>query len=289
MKLRKILLLFILIIVLGGAFLFKNDILNFYYKLSLKLPEVEKRFNDFVTQEIKKQVFNPSPLRSDDQAEQSFLTRAGVIKFTNIERAKAGLSPLKENAELDISSDVKAKDMLNRQYFAHESPSGIGVADLAEEEGYDYILIGENLALGNFKDDQALVQAWMDSPGHRANILNPKYRDIGVGVIKGMFEGKVTWFAVQHFGFPSSVCSEPSQILKSQIDLKENQIQELQSSLNSLRIEIENADLDRRERNQKIDQYNDLVLQYNNLNAKVKILLDQYNNQVSIFNNCADL
>ncbi len=277
------------IIVLGSVFLFKDAIPNLYSKLLLKLPEIEKGLNDLVVQEIKKQVITPPPLRSDSQEEQSFLTRLGVIKFTNIERVKAGLLPLKENAELDISSGIKAKDMLDKQYFAHESPSGIGVADLAERTGYEFILIGENLALGNFKDDQALVQAWMDSPGHRANILNTKYKDIGVSVIKGTFEGRTTWFAVQHFGFPSSACPEPSQSLENQINIEKNQAQGLQTSLDSLRVEIESSGLKRRDYNQKVQQYNDLVSQYNNLNAEIKILLDQYNNQIWVFNNCAGL
>jgi len=277
------------IIVLGGVFLFKDNISNLYSKLLLKLPEIEKGFNDLVIQEIKKQVFTPPPLRSDSQEEQSFLTRLGVIKFTNIERVKEGLLPLKENAELDISSGIKAQDMLDKQYFAHESPSGIGVADLAERTDYGFILIGENLALGNFKDDQVLVQAWMDSPGHRANILNTKYEDIGVSVIKGTFEGRTTWFAVQHFGFPSSACPGSNQSLKNQINIEKNQAQELQTSLDSLRVEIESSGFKRRDYNQKVQQYNDLVSQYNNLNVEIKILLDQYNNQVEVFNNCAGL
>ncbi|MEK7555589.1 MAG: CAP domain-containing protein [Patescibacteria group bacterium] len=288
---KKFITLFIafFVIVSGSAFLFKDDISNLYSKLLLRLPKIEKGFNDLVVQEIKKQVFTPPPLRSDSQEEQSFLTRLGVIKFTNIERVKAGLSPLKENAGLDISSSIKAKDLLDKQYFAHESPSGIGVADLAERAGYGFILIGENLALGNFKDDQALVQAWMDSPGHRANILNTKYKDIGVSVIKGMFEGRTTWFAVQHFGFSSSACPEPSQSLKNQISIERNQAQEFQVILDSLRIEIESSGFKRRDYNQKVQQYNDLVSQYNNLNVEIEILLDQYNNQVLVFNNCAGL
>ncbi|MBU4350867.1 CAP domain-containing protein [Candidatus Parcubacteria bacterium] len=277
------------IIVLGSTFLFKDDILNIYSKLLLRLPKIESGFNNLVVQEVKKQVFTPPPLRSDSREEQSFLTRLGVIKFTNIERVKAGLLPLKENAELDISSDMKAKDLLDKQYFAHESPSGLGVAGLAERAGYEFILIGENLALGNFKDDQVLVQAWMDSPGHRANILNAKYKDIGVSVIKGMFEGRTTWFAVQHFGFPSSACPEPSQSLKNQIDMKKDQAQELQVSLDSLKIEIESSGFKRRDYNQKVQQYNDLASQYNNLTAEIKILLDQYNNQIGVFNNCTGL
>jgi len=279
-----------LIITLAGIFLFKDDnISNLYSKLILKLPEIEKEFNNLAVQEIKKQALTPPPLRYDSKEEQSFLTRAGIINFTNIERAKAGLPPLQENAKLNVSSDIKAKDMLDKQYFAHKSPSGVGVSDLAEKVGYEFILVGENLALGNFKDDQDLVQSWMNSPGHRANILNTKYKDIGVSVIKGKYEGRNTWFAVQHFGLSSSACPQPSQSLKNQINIYKNQELELETKLNSLRVEIESSGLNRRDYNQKVQQYNDLVLQYNNLNAEIKVLLVQYNNQVNDFNNCAGL
>lgn len=287
---KRSIVLFILftVFVFGSVFLFKDDISNFYSKILLKLPEIEKGFNDLIVQETKKQVFTPPPLRSDDQEEQSSLTRSEVIKFTNVERTEAGLPPLKENAELNISSEIKARDMLDEQYFAHDSPSNVGVSDLAEEVNYDYILIGENLALGNFKDDQALIQAWMDSPGHRENILNERYEDIGVNVIKGVFEGRTVWMAVQHFGLPSSACPEPSQSIKDQIDLKKSQLQDLEIILNSLRTEIENSNFRRRDYNQKVQEYNNLVSQYNETREELEMLLDQYNNQVEVFNDCVD-
>jgi len=107
------------------------------------------------------------------------LTVKGVIDNTNKQRALNGDLPvLKENFKLNFSAEKKLQDMFVKQYFEHNSPEGIGVGDLGLQAGYEYIIIGENLALGNFKDDASLVDAWMASPGHRANILNKKYTEI---------------------------------------------------------------------------------------------------------------
>src|SRR5262249_8345343 len=126
------------------------------------------------------------PLRGGDASANVTLTQAGVIKWTNIQRQENGALPaLTVNAKLNESAQLKLKDMFAKQYFEHVSPSGVGPDGLANEVGYAYASIGENLALGNFADDRALVQAWMDSPGHRANILGKSYREIGVAVGKG--------------------------------------------------------------------------------------------------------
>jgi uncharacterized protein YkwD len=281
------LFLLFLIIILGGVIFFWNDILYFYKNLSL--PKIEEKAGNLITQEIEKQVSTPPPLRAEKENPQSFLTRSGVVQCTNAQRAKYGLPPLKENTKLDASAEIKAQDMLKNQYFAHESPTGARVDDLVASVGYDFIAIGENLALGNFKDDETLVQAWMDSPGHRANILNNKYQEIGVAVIKGMFEREPTWLAVQHFGMPLSSCPQPDETLKVGIESNNQKIQTIQANLESLKIEIQGI----RPRgrvlyNQKIEQYNNLISQYNNLIAETGVLINKYNAQVKTSNDCVN-
>lgn len=280
---------FILIILIAGiaVFLFKNDLTELYSGLNRNLPQIEQGINGLI-QETGKQVLTPPPLRAEKEAEVAVLTKIGVISWTNIQRAKFGLPALKESVNLDASVAVKVKDMFENQYFAHDSPAGDGVADLAEEAGYSFIMIGENLALGNFENDETLVQAWMDSPGHRANILNANYQDIGVFVQKGMYEGRTTWLAVQHFGKPLSACPQPSESLKVQIEQNKAQITQLQTALEALQREIQA--MSRRDRelyNQKVEQYNALVSQYNNLISQTKILVDSYNSGVQAFNACA--
>jgi len=278
----------IVLIIISGSFLFfRDDILNFYYSFSLNLPEIGKGIEN-VTQEIEKQISTPPPLRAVREDPQSFLTKAGVIQWTNTQREKYGLPPLKESLELDASAEIKAQDMFLNQYFAHNSPSGEGVGNLAGEVGYEFIAIGENLAMGNFKDDETLVQSWMDSPGHRANILNEKYTEIGVAVMKDEYEGRITWIAVQHFGFPLSACSKPDEALKSEIDKNQSQIYELEVVLGNLKNEIQV--IRPRQRtiySQKIDQYNNLVSQYNSLVVETETLINKYNIQVKVFNECA--
>lgn len=288
MKKIKILLA-TLILFAGGVLFFWQDILDFYVKLSTKLPQIEKGITGLV-QEAGKQILTPPPLRAEKEAPEAFLTRSGVIKWTNVQRENYGLPPFEENMNLDISAMAKVEDMFDGQYFAHISSSGLGVSDLAESAGYKFIVIGENLAMGNFENDEALVQAWIDSPGHRENILNANYQEIGVAVVKGVFEDKVTWLAVQHFAMPLSACPQPDATLKAEILANQIQIEELQQSLELLRIEIQNTRPRRGfEYAQKIEQYNNLVAQYNALVQETEVLINKYNSQVKLFNDCATL
>ena len=285
---NKIKILIFFLIILGGIFFFRDSLLDFYSKLSLKLPQIEEGITNFLKQQVEKQVLTPPPLRAPKEDPQSFLTRAGVIEWTNIQREKYGLPPLKENLKLDSSAELKIKDMFKNQYFSHDSPSGEGVGDLVAEVGYEFIAIGENLALGNFKNDEVLVQEWMQSIGHRENILNTKYQEIGVAVAKGIFEGESTWLAVQHFGLPLSACPQPEETVETKIKENQTQIEELQETLKLLEIEIRTAKPKRGAIfNQKVEQYNALVSQYNILIQETEILINQYNNQVRLFNECA--
>jgi uncharacterized protein YkwD len=286
-KFKILFLVFALGLIGGLIFLFWDEFLSFYLKLPLKSPGIEKGISDFLTKEIEKQVSTPPPLRAEKEAPESYLTRAGIIQWTNAQRAKYGLQPLKENPRLNVSAELKVQDMFEKQYFAHLSPSGEGVKDLVEIAGYEYIAIGENLALGNFQNDEALVQGWMDSPGHRANILNPSYEEIGVAVQKGEFEGRTTWLAVQHFGRPLSACPQPDTVIKAQIDSNQNEIEKLQANLLKLEAEIKNTKPKRDPAyTQKIEEYNALVSQYNTLIDQTKSLITNYNNQVNLFNQC---
>jgi len=270
-----------------GVFLILALLAVLFSKNNLKLPQVEKGVSDLV-QEAEKQIFTPAPLRAEKEAQKSFLTQEGVISLTNAKRAENGLPALKESLNLDASAKAKTLDMFKNQYFAHQSPGGAGMGDLAENAGYDFLIIGENLALGNFENDQALVAAWMASPGHRANILNTNYQEIGAFVQKGTFEGKTTWLAVQHFGKPVSACPSPSSALKAEIETSQNQLMEIEKTLEALRAELETTSRrDRQSYNQKVDQYNNFVSQYNNLSAEIKTMVATYNGQVKAFNSCA--
>ena len=277
-----------MILISLAGFIFWNDITDIYSKFSLKLPEVGKEITNFLKKEVEEVIVTPPPLRFEPENPQSFLTQQGVIKWTNTQRENNGLLPLVENATLDKMAAAKVDDMFQNQYFAHESPTGVGAGDLAKTFGYDFIIIGENLALGDYKDDEALVQAWMASIGHRANILNNRYQEIGVAVKKGTYEGRTTWLAVQHFGLPLTACPFPDENIKSQIEINQVKIDELKKTLNVLQNEIMNMRPKKGELyNQKIEEYNNLVDQYNNLVETTKNLILNYNAQINQFNGCA--
>ena len=217
------------------------------------------------------------------------LSKDNIITLTNKYRISENLSTLAESSLLDISAQKKVQDMFNRQYFEHISPQGVGVSGLSEEAGYQYILIGENLALGNFKDDLALVDAWMASPGHRANILNKHYTEIGIAVGQGQFDGKNIWLAVQHFGTPRSICQSVDSVLLATIDLNQNKIKSLESDLDFRRKIIDGGAFYKDLTNsQQIDEYNNLVKIYNILIKETKIKIDQYNLQIKDLNQCIE-
>jgi uncharacterized protein YkwD len=216
------------------------------------------------------------------------LTPHRVIDWTNINRLEvAGLPALKENATLDATAAKKVKDMFANQYFEHTSPSGVGVSDLANEAGYEYVTIGENLALGNFKDEKNLLDAWMASPGHRANILNAHYTDIGVAVGRGTFNGEDTWLAVQHFGTPRDLCPAIDGTLKSKVQLEQTELNKESAELQKRQDQISQGGIFNGLTNsEQINEYNNAVATYNNLLKEEKVILAEYNSQIHIFNDC---
>ena len=126
---------------------------------------------------------------------------ASIEAFTNDERAALFLPVLSENTVLMEAAQKKAEDMATQGYFSHESPDGRVPWDFMRATGYEYAHAGENLAV-HFYDSADVVSAWMASPTHRSNILKPVYTDIGIGIARGVYEGKETTFVVQFFGTP---------------------------------------------------------------------------------------
>lgn len=125
-----------------------------------------------------------------------------VIDLTNEERADISTAPLARNTTLDEAAKLKAKHMAKNEYFSHFSPEGVSPWHWFDEAGYVYAHAGENLAI-HFTDSSEVVDAWMDSPTHRENIVNGIYTEIGVGTAKGKFDGYDTVYVVQLFGSPA--------------------------------------------------------------------------------------
>lgn len=129
------------------------------------------------------------------------ITKDIIINFTNNERSAKNLQVLNENQILDNVAAKKAKDILEKQYFAHTNPEGKPFYKWVEESGYNYNYAGENLAI-DFEKSEEIIKAWMESPDHRDNILNNNYTEIGIGVASGIFEDHPSTIVVQIFGQP---------------------------------------------------------------------------------------
>ena len=122
-----------------------------------------------------------------------------IVSLANRDRMAAGMLPLRSDPSLTASALAKGKDMIARDYFAHDSPEGKKPWSWIDRKQYDYIFAGENLAV-DFVDAESIHEAFMKSPTHRANILNSRYQDIGVAVVPGKLGGNNTELLVQFFG-----------------------------------------------------------------------------------------
>lgn len=241
---------------------------------------------------VKTRVESPPILKvvkEETKINNSILTVGGIISWTNFFRQTNAVSPVKENLNLNKIALLKLTDMLQKQYFEHISPSGEGIGDVAEKEGYKFVLIGENLALGDFTDDQDVVRAWMNSPGHRANILKPSYIEIGVAAQKGFFNGREVWLSVQVFGVPLSFCNGPESGLLKKIESNKLQLKSTKEHLDLLRSVIDGEKYQTRDEYEKlVSEHNSFVGVYNLLSSETKSLIQKYNEEVVLFNQCVD-
>lgn len=122
-----------------------------------------------------------------------------IIRLTNIERQSHGLNALVLDDQLSKAAAQKGADMFAKDYWAHVSPTGTQPWFFITQSGYSYRYAGENLAR-DFSDPNSVVNAWMNSPTHKENLLSNRYQDIGVAVIDGQLGGRETTLVVQMFG-----------------------------------------------------------------------------------------
>lgn len=223
------------------------------------------------------------PVTSNEGA--GTLSALGIIYDTNSERAKMNLPNLSKNEKLTASAEAKLQDMFQNQYFAHVSPSGENVSNVVIRAGYDYIVVGENLALGLFPSDASVVAAWMASPGHKKNILDSRYQEIGIAVGTGVYQGRKQWLIVQHFGKPLSACPSPSASLKKDITEESENLSVLEQRISTAKADVDSS-AGTSEYSAKVDAYNALVTAYNEARESLKGRLETYNASVRDFNDC---
>ena len=155
----------------------------------------------------------------------SSITVSQVLDLTNKARTAQGENALSLNEQLNQAALAKAVDMFNEQYWARNSPSGKTPWVFVRGVGYKYSAAGENLAR-DFGDAPSMVNAWMASPSHKANILQDKYKDIGIAVVDGKLNGIETTLVVQLFGKPTA--TTPNILQQSE--------QTTQATLNTARV-----------------------------------------------------
>ncbi|MEJ4023564.1 CAP domain-containing protein [Clostridioides difficile] len=114
-----------------------------------------------------------------------------VVDLVNVERAKAGLNPLTLDSSISNVATKKSQDMIDNNYFSHNSPTYGSPFDMLKKFGVSYKTAGENIAMGQ-KTPKEVVNAWMNSEGHRKNIMNPNFSKIGVGVAQKS-GGSIYW------------------------------------------------------------------------------------------------
>ncbi|GAB1475600.1 hypothetical protein MASR2M70_04320 [Bacillota bacterium] len=125
-------------------------------------------------------VQKPAPVNVDKAPAGNY--EAQVVDLVNKERIAAGLAPLKYNSALAKVANVKAADLRDKNYFSHTSPTYGSPFDMMKSFGISYSSAGENIAKG-YRTPDAVMDGWMNSPGHKANILNSSFTEIGIGYV----------------------------------------------------------------------------------------------------------
>lgn len=151
-----------------------------------KKPEKEETLPDSEKTEETKEpaVKEPEKETEEEQPENSAVAfEKEVIRLVNAERAKYGLSLLTYSEELTMGAREKSADMQRNNYFSHTSPTYGSPFDQMKQMGITYKSAGENIAMG-YSTPEAVVNAWMNSEGHRKNILSANYSEIGVGYVE---------------------------------------------------------------------------------------------------------
>lgn len=148
-----------------------------------------------------------------------------ILVLTNQLRQSKKLAVLSEVNKLDLSAQNKAEDMATNNYFAHSIDSK-NLSTWLQGVGYKYEVAGENLAVG-FSSAEDILAAWQKSPTHYANLIDPDFQDLGIGLAGGIYKDQPTVFIVQHFAAPVAIAKEelPKKIVGKKSSVAEIKIE----------------------------------------------------------------
>lgn len=156
-----------------------------------------------------------------------------LLQLVNAERVKQGLPALKPDFKLGQAAYKKAKDILSKGYFAHTNPDGKRFYEWIEDEDYDYLYAGENLAI-DFTENEPAVSAWLESALHRENVLNKNYTDTGLAALQGNWQSRETFAVVQLFGSPYAAAREARSLtpaILGELNIKKGDLAKIASGL----------------------------------------------------------
>ena len=147
-----------------------------------------------VASEVAAEAAKRAEERAAEKAEKQDLHERHIVTLTNIEREKHGVHPLLWDSELRDIARSHSRDMAENDYFAHRNKVGDRATERGVKVGYPCrkpgtIGLGENIHFGSIGEPEATVQSWMDSPGHRENMLDPAYDRVGIGIHEGHSSG----------------------------------------------------------------------------------------------------
>ncbi|MDD2731792.1 MAG: CAP domain-containing protein [Candidatus Pacebacteria bacterium] len=156
------------------------------------------------------------------------ITRTSLLTLINNERKALGIEPFSEDVKLVEAAALKAEDMLEKDYFSHNTPEGFSPWYWFNLVGYNYKFAGENIAIG-FVDSEEVHQALLNSESHRYNLLNSNYKEIGIAVVKGEFSGNETTVVVEMFGAKKPILAEISEVkvTTEEVPLEERKEEEI--------------------------------------------------------------
>ena len=277
-QVKNIVLLALFIIALFAVFflVYKKEATNQTGSIATQTPTLDPQ-----TPEIK------AGSKTGTVDEHMALTSDNIIWYTNYYRDQHHLPPLTLSPQLRDSAYHKSLDMFRYQYFDHYRPNnGLGFDNFIDNQKYDFIKIGENLAMGDFTTSKEIVDAWMQSTPHRRNILDTTYTEIGVSVDYGVMNGHRSVIITQHFGKPKTTCPTVDQAIKGTIQSANNQLADIKKSIQDRRQTIDSTDPDTSTYESLISDYNSLVATYNSIADQVAKMVDNYNQEATAFDAC---
>jgi hypothetical protein len=192
------------------------------------------------------------------------ITKIILTNLVNQEREVMGLNSLVKSEKLDRAAYLKAENMIQNNYFNHVSPTGLTPWFWFSQVGYDYKYAGENLAIGFF-DSKDVFQAWLSSPSHKSNLLNPNYNEIGTAVLPGYGENNAI-VVVQLFGRQKTqtIGSSVAEEVKTVFNLSREQESKVIQNINETPEE------------QKLEENNEAINPTEVLINKTFVLEDQF-------------